>query len=262
MNSAVTGQFSVETNCESCSRPSTAEPVNGSTFAPVVIETECGNMFQPPPAVVGDQGHIKPYMSKQDYLNSCMSPLTEMDCPVCFNKYDIYRVPKQLSCKHTFCAVCLKLLLQHDEGTWVITCPVCRASAVVFGGLIGTLQNQESLMSRLGSPECKSENPASSARLEVPSMFIRNSRPDTDEESTGNLRVAAKRLVALLLILLIILIIILQFVYTGILKWVFGCILGVVVIFTLQLCFNTNCRMKLSGTSSNLQKDNYVLSAV
>ncbi|XP_063798221.1 E3 ubiquitin-protein ligase RNF186 [Pseudophryne corroboree] len=188
------------------------------------------------------------------------SYLTNMDCPVCFSRYDIYRVPKELSCKHNFCAVCLKLLIRNDGGTWLISCPICRASTAVFGGLVCTLQNKESLMSRLENPGPKygvpcggSETPESAVRLRSDGHGV------SDDESHGNLRMAAKRLVVLFMMLLIILIIILQFVYTGIMKWVLGFLLGVVVIITVLLCFNPNCKMRLSKTGSQ-QKDIVIMS--
>ncbi|XP_073511660.1 E3 ubiquitin-protein ligase RNF186 [Phyllobates terribilis] len=185
--------------------------------------------------------------------------LTDMDCPVCFSTYDVYRVPKELSCKHNFCAACLKLLVCNELGTWRIICPICRAPTPVFGGLVCTLQNQESLMSRLENPKPKAE-PSRTPPLAV--------RPDrhghcdlSDDEPHGNLRMAARRLVILLLILLILLIIILHFLYTGIMKWVLGFTLGVVMIITVLLCFNPYCKMSPPRAESH-QKDNNVVSIV
>nr|DBA15694.1 TPA: hypothetical protein GDO54_003167 [Pyxicephalus adspersus] len=184
--------------------------------------------------------------------NSC--PI-DMDCPVCFSRYDIYRLPKELSCKHSFCAVCLKLLVRNEAGTWKILCPICRAPTAIFGGLVCTLQNQELLMSRLQNPEAKvvaleaSRSPETVVRLEHTSMtWI------SDEETNGRQWTAAKRMVILLLMLLIVLIVILQFIYTGIMKWMLGFALGVVVIITVLLCFNPYWKVRLSGSRSQ-QKD-------
>ncbi|XP_044133645.1 E3 ubiquitin-protein ligase RNF186 [Bufo gargarizans] len=180
--------------------------------------------------------------------SSCSSPtngpdsgLTDMDCPICFSRYDNCRVPKELSCKHNFCAVCLKLLICNEVGTWRIVCPICRALTTVFGGLVCTLQNQESLMSRLENPKPKAEvlQP-----LEVVLRLDGHSQCDPrDDERHGNLTIETRRLVILLLNLLIVLIIIMQFLYTGIIKWVLGFTLGIVVIITVLLCFNPNCRI-------------------
>ncbi|CAN2388021.1 Ring finger protein 186 [Pristimantis euphronides] len=184
------------------------------------------------------------------------SCLTDMDCPVCFSRYDIYRVPKELSCKHNFCAVCLKLLIHNEVGTWHIVCPVCRAPTPVFGGLVCTLQNQESLMSRLENPKPKPQvlDPSRTAEMAI-RLDGHNQFDLGDDERHGNLRMAARRLVILLLILLILLIIILQFICTGIMKWVLGFTLGVVVIITVLLCFNPYCRISLPRVD-NQEKDN------
>ncbi|KAM3923101.1 E3 ubiquitin-protein ligase RNF186 [Leptodactylus fuscus] len=186
------------------------------------------------------------------------SCLTDMDCPICFSRYDIYRVPKELSCKHNFCAVCLKLLICNELGTWRIICPICRAPTPVFGGLVRTLQNQESLMSRLENPKPKAEVFEPSRTPEVAARMDGHDQCDPgNDERHGNLRIAARRLVILLLILLILLIIIMQFLYTGIMKWVLGFTLGVVVIITVLLCFNPNCRMNFPR-ADNQQMDNDV----
>ncbi|XP_077113525.1 E3 ubiquitin-protein ligase RNF186 [Ranitomeya variabilis] len=189
--------------------------------------------------------------------NGPISSLTDMDCPVCFSRYDVCRVPKELSCKHNFCAACLKLLICRDLGTWRITCPVCRAPTPVFGGLVCTLQNQESLMSRLENPKPKVE-PSGTPPLAV--TPDRHCDP-SDDEPHGNLRIAARRLVILLLILLILLVIILHFLYSGIMKWVLGFLLGVVLIITVLLCFNPYCKMSPPRADSH-QKDNHVVSTV
>ncbi|XP_077312470.1 E3 ubiquitin-protein ligase RNF186 [Lithobates pipiens] len=189
-----------------------------------------------------------PSSSKVEITNS--SCLTDMDCPVCFSRYDIHRLPKELSCKHSFCAICLKLLVCNEAGTWMIACPICRATTTVFGGLICTLKNQELLMSRLPTPEEKLIASEASIRLDRIGMtWI------SDEERTRRQWTAAKRLVVLLLMLLIILIIILQFIYTGIMKWMLGFALGVVVIITVLLSFNPYWKLRLPGATSQPKDD-------
>ncbi|KAM4016921.1 E3 ubiquitin-protein ligase RNF186 [Anomaloglossus baeobatrachus] len=189
-----------------------------------------------------------------------VSCLTDMDCPVCFSRYDVYRLPKELSCKHNFCAACLKLLTCNELGAWRVICPICRAPTPVFGGLVCTLPNQESMMSRLENPKPKVE-PSGSPELAV--SLDHHGRCDlSDDEPHGNLRMAARRLVILLLILLILLIIILHFLYTGIMKWVLGFTLGVVMIITVLLCINPYCKVRLSSRAESRQKDNEVVSTV
>ncbi|XP_063291943.1 E3 ubiquitin-protein ligase RNF186 [Pelobates fuscus] len=209
-----------------------------------------------------NQSYSAAPMPRQDSLNSPSSPLSEMDCPVCFSKYDIYRIPKRLACNHNFCAVCLKLLIRNETGSWIITCPICRASTSVFGGLICTLENQESLMNRLENQETQAKSGGPSQRSKVSCQLDMDSHLGSIDESSGNLRIAARRVVSLCLILLIVLIIILQFVYGGIIKWVLGFVLGVVVIIAVLLCLNPNCKVKLTSSTDNIQKDNYANSSV
>ncbi|XP_004916480.2 E3 ubiquitin-protein ligase RNF186 [Xenopus tropicalis] len=194
--------------------------------------------------------NLPPSIANQDAVDP---EGTDMDCPVCFSKYDIYRTPKELSCRHTFCIVCLKLLLHHEKDAWLIPCPICRCSTTVFGGLICTLPNKESLMSRLedsGLPQA-SQGPEVSISMNCGSHHV------GIEDGHDSVRMAAQRLAVLLLILLILLIIILQFVYSGILNWVLGFILGLVAIVALLLCFGPNCKVKLPIASATQEKDNH-----
>ncbi|XP_018428147.1 PREDICTED: RING finger protein 186 [Nanorana parkeri] len=182
--------------------------------------------------------------------------LTDMDCPVCFSRYDLTRLPKELSCGHSFCAVCLKLLVRNEAGTWLIACPICRAPTAVFGGLVCTLQNQELLMSQVQNPEGKVAAPEASR---TPEMAVRLDRTGatwiSDAESSGGQWTAAKRMVVLLLMLLIVLILVLQFICTGIMKWMLGFALGVVVIITVLLCFNPYWKMRFLGAASQRKEE-------
>uniref|UniRef100_A0A803V8N7 RING-type domain-containing protein n=1 Tax=Ficedula albicollis TaxID=59894 RepID=A0A803V8N7_FICAL len=67
------------------------------------------------------------------------------------------KVPKLLDCQHTFCAVCLKLILRKEENIWIITCPLCRKPTFVSGGLIRTLQDKEDILERLESLDSNPE---------------------------------------------------------------------------------------------------------
>ncbi|MGH0183848.1 UNVERIFIED_CONTAM: hypothetical protein FKN15_013079 [Acipenser sinensis] len=63
---------------------------------------------------------------------------SELDCVVCYHRYHgLVRRPRQLLCGHTFCSLCLKLLLGAREETgstgstegsplYGVTCPLCR----------------------------------------------------------------------------------------------------------------------------------------
>uniref|UniRef100_UPI00398E71E8 E3 ubiquitin-protein ligase RNF186-like n=1 Tax=Pristiophorus japonicus TaxID=55135 RepID=UPI00398E71E8 len=72
---------------------------------------------------------------------------SELDCQICFNKYDSFiRKPKLLACQHCFCAICLKIMVSDKDGSWVVTCPLCRRSTLVTEALISNLPDNPSLM--------------------------------------------------------------------------------------------------------------------
>ncbi|KAM9299560.1 E3 ubiquitin-protein ligase RNF186 [Gastrophryne carolinensis] len=205
------------------------------------MKPEFSETSSPPPesselwrAAAATSHSLDPSVEKAESANFC---LTDMDCPICFNGYHADRVPKELACGHVFCARCLKLLVRNEAGTWLVPCPVCRAPTSVFGGLVGTLQNRETLMGRLQDPEVSTPG---GAKLPGPD------HASADDGRNGGLRTAAMRLVILLLMLVIVLVIVLQFLCTGIIKWVLGFILGVVVIVTVLLCFNPYCAIRLT----------------
>uniref|UniRef100_A0A0S7EUF1 RN223 n=1 Tax=Poeciliopsis prolifica TaxID=188132 RepID=A0A0S7EUF1_9TELE len=51
----------------------------------------------------------------------------EYECKICYNHYDLdRRVPKELSCSHTFCLECLETLHSREGRGWRVGCPVCR----------------------------------------------------------------------------------------------------------------------------------------
>lgn len=106
-------------------------------------------------------------------------------------------------------------------------------------------------MSRLPTPEEKVVAPEASRSAETATRLDRIGMTwISDEERNGRQWTAAKRLVVLLLMLLIVLIVVLQFIYTGVMKWVLGLALGVVVIITVLLCFNPYWKLRLQGETS------------
>ncbi|XP_075037542.1 E3 ubiquitin-protein ligase TRIM39-like [Mixophyes fleayi] len=48
----------------------------------------------------------------------------ELNCSICLN---IYTEPVTLRCGHSFCQICIKSVLDRQEGSKVYTCPECRA---------------------------------------------------------------------------------------------------------------------------------------
>uniref|UniRef100_A0A8C3JZ12 Ring finger protein 186 n=1 Tax=Calidris pygmaea TaxID=425635 RepID=A0A8C3JZ12_9CHAR len=161
----------------------------------------------------------------------------DMDCLVCFNKYNIYRVPKLLDCQHAFCAVCLKLILRKEENTWIITCPLCRKATFVSGGLIRTLQNKEDIMEHLENPDSNLEVHISAIGLDSHSWTLSSQDALYREENVpADNRLAVQRLVLLLLLVVILTILILPFIYSGLIKWVICLMLGLGLLMSMVLC--------------------------
>lgn len=66
-------------------------------------------------------------------------------CAVCFEQYNHGdRLPKHLSCLHTFCISCLgKMLL--DSFSMTISCPACRTVTSPVGGLVSLRTNEHAV---------------------------------------------------------------------------------------------------------------------
>ncbi|NXD86672.1 RN186 protein, partial [Halcyon senegalensis] len=168
----------------------------------------------------------------------CSTPAPlDTDCLVCFNKYNVYRVPKVLECQHAFCAVCLKLILRREGSAWTITCPLCRKATAVPGGLIRTLQNQEEIMEHLEKLGSNPEGHVSATGMDRGS-WTQSSHDalDREENVPADNRLAVQRLVLLLLLVVILTILILPFLYSGLIKWVICLMLTLGLLMSMVLC--------------------------
>ncbi|XP_060115549.1 E3 ubiquitin-protein ligase RNF186 [Heteronotia binoei] len=176
------------------------------------------------------------------------SSTTDVDCLICFNRYNWSRLPKVLSCQHVFCAVCLKLMLRNEDDIWRIACPVCRKVTTVFGGLICSLPNKVGIV-QLADPGPNPEIPFSQDALSG-TLVIRSTFSISQGEEGD--RVAAKRLLFLLLLLVILIVFILPFVYGDLMKWVLCLAVALGLIGAGVLCCNPNWRCSCSNTSPPL----------
>ncbi|XP_009901338.2 E3 ubiquitin-protein ligase RNF186 [Dryobates pubescens] len=223
----LTGEGTKETES-----PAGTEQGGPDTFAAAPAEGECPNSK---PLLTGS----KPPAVCSFATSPPSSPPahTDMDCLICFNKYNIYRVPKLLECQHSFCAVCLKLILRREQGAWLITCPLCRKATAVAGGLIRTLQDKEDIMEHLESPDSNLEVHISALGLDNTSWTL--SSQDTlyrEDTAPADNRLAVQRLVLLLLLLVILTILILPFMYSGLIKWVICLMLTLGLLMSMVLC--------------------------
>lgn len=161
----------------------------------------------------------------------------DLECLVCREPYSYARFPKLLSCQHSFCAVCLKLLLCVQDDTWSVTCPLCRKATAVPGGLICSLRDQEAVVGQLAQPcpevwLCPQE-------LLNPATFTAG-HPGLAEEygqevANAN-RVAARRLVAHLLFLVFLFLLILPFVYPSVIQWALAFITALALLMAILCC--------------------------
>uniref|UniRef100_A0A8C5U6L8 Ring finger protein 186 n=1 Tax=Malurus cyaneus samueli TaxID=2593467 RepID=A0A8C5U6L8_9PASS len=195
-----------------------------------------------------------PEMSRLEQNHHCSEKATlDTDCMICFNKYSIYRVPKLLDCQHTFCAVCLKLILRKEENTWVITCPLCRKPTFVSGGLIRTLQNKEDILEHVENLDPNPEVYICAMGLDS-SSWTQSSQDilDTEENSPADTSLVVQRLVLLLLLGVILAMLILPFIYSGRVKWVICLLLSLGLVMSMVLCCTPklHCRCKKDSATS------------
>nr|XP_056721456.1 E3 ubiquitin-protein ligase RNF186 [Euleptes europaea] len=173
--------------------------------------------------------------SEPRYQRTPKASIADMDCLICFNRYSASRLPKLLACQHAFCAVCLKLILRNEDHTWIIACPLCRKSTVVFGGLICSLRDKEDILGRLESPDPEAEVPCPPRPTGTSPANRRSSSGDQEPRSN---RASAKRLVLLLLLVALLIALILPFMYTGLLKWALCSVTVLGLIMSGVLCCN------------------------
>ncbi|KAM6241117.1 E3 ubiquitin-protein ligase RNF186 [Porphyrio hochstetteri] len=225
-------------------RPSGTERDSPDAFKPAMLERDCPN--SKPLATLMNSNSPELCSFEMNHQRST-KPSVDMDCLVCFNKYNIYRVPKLLDCGHAFCAVCLKLILRKEESTWIVTCPLCRKATFVSGGLIRTLQNKDDIMEHLENLDSNPEVLISAIGLDTNS-WTRTSQDalQRDENAQADNRLAVQRLVLLLLLVVILTILILPFIYSGMIKWVICLMLTLGLVMSMVLC----CTPKFSWRCS------------
>ncbi|XP_054705778.1 E3 ubiquitin-protein ligase RNF186 [Grus americana] len=214
--------------------PSGTERDSPDAFKPAILERDCPNSN--PLIMLTNSNSPEVFGFEMNHQRSTTTSV-DMDCLVCFNKYNIYRVPKLLDCGHAFCAVCLKLILSKEESTWIITCPLCRKATFVSGGLIRTLQNKDDVMEHLENLDSNPEVRISAIGLDSNSWTQTSQDALHGEENLlVDNRLAVQRLVLLLLLVVILTILILPFIYSGLIKWVICLMLTLGLVMSMVLC--------------------------
>ncbi|XP_036602859.1 E3 ubiquitin-protein ligase RNF186 [Trichosurus vulpecula] len=191
------------------------------------------------------------FTAEMEALGSPNSADRDLECLVCCHRYSFDRLPKVLTCQHTFCVVCLKLLLTIREDSWMIICPLCRMATSVPGGLICNLRNQAEVMGRLVvlGPEVQ----LSPQQLAQPTGGRVASMMDEDSEDSASAnRVAARRLGVLLGLLVLLIFLILPFVYPGMIRWVLIFIMCLALLLSSIFCCLPGSRGCCSPTKTLL----------
>ncbi|KAL8198269.1 UNVERIFIED_CONTAM: hypothetical protein K2H54_003196 [Gekko kuhli] len=217
--------------------------------------TECSASSAP--HALGTAGGSQPSQAPAPVPCPPKASAAEMDCLICFNQYSPFRPPKLLACQHAFCAVCLKLLLRNEDHTWIITCPLCRNTTVVFGGLICSLFDKEDLLDRLDSPDPEAEAPCP---LQPADTSRQNRWSLSGSQGPQSSRVAAKRLVLLLLLVVMLIAFILPFMYTGLLKLALCAAAFLGLLISAVLCCNPDWSCSDSSCLPWKRKQSYVVS--
>lgn len=59
-------------------------------------------------------------------------PSPDLECSICFSQFNnVFRCPKMLQCKHTFCLECLARINVKSAQPNAIQCPLCRSYTVL-----------------------------------------------------------------------------------------------------------------------------------
>uniref|UniRef100_A0A8D2CKQ5 Ring finger protein 186 n=1 Tax=Sciurus vulgaris TaxID=55149 RepID=A0A8D2CKQ5_SCIVU len=162
----------------------------------------------------------------------------DLECLVCRELYNCARCPKVLSCQHTFCAICLKLLLCVQEDSWAITCPLCRKVTPVPGGLICSLRDQETVVGQLARPCLEVRlSPQGLAGAATSGAGHHPSWAGEEEQDVVSAnRVAARRLAVHLLLLVLLILLILPFIYPGVIRWALALVMALALLMSTLFC--------------------------
>lgn len=101
------------------------QPNAGQTLPPVAPSTS--NVFPAPTYQVSviipsPDLHLSPLQSRCSE-NTC----PDLECAICFSQFNnVFRCPKMLQCRHTFCLECLARINVKSAQPSTIQCPLCR----------------------------------------------------------------------------------------------------------------------------------------
>ncbi|XP_048851161.1 RING finger protein 225 [Brienomyrus brachyistius] len=92
-------------------------------------------------------------MESKDDLESMTVPhegTPDLECAICYSQFNnVFRTPKKLQCKHTFCLECLARMNVKSSEPDTIQCPFCRALTPLPTLGLPKLDNDATVMSNL-----------------------------------------------------------------------------------------------------------------
>ncbi|MEQ2201530.1 hypothetical protein XENOCAPTIV_013845 [Xenoophorus captivus] len=97
-------------------------------FSPTASST-IDNPYPPPAALHSHQVSIpSPDLQSSPPQTECFDEnAPDLECAICFSQFNnIFRCPKMLNCKHTFCLECLARMNVKSSEPSAIQCPLCR----------------------------------------------------------------------------------------------------------------------------------------
>ncbi|XP_047236147.1 RING finger protein 223 isoform X1 [Girardinichthys multiradiatus] len=97
-------------------------------FSPTASST-IDNPYPPPTALHSHQVSIpSPDLQSSPPQTECFDENSpDLECAICFSQFNnIFRCPKMLNCKHTFCLECLARMNVKSCEPSAIQCPLCR----------------------------------------------------------------------------------------------------------------------------------------
>ncbi|XP_057688553.1 RING finger protein 223 [Corythoichthys intestinalis] len=125
------GEVNVKAQDLAAMNPSSSSPdSNAEPYFSVTVDERPPTSPRPCPFAGGDNLALPSPVLHPCSLSS--SPLSDNDAPnlecwVCYSHYNnVFRCPKMLECKHTFCLECLARINVKSARPAAIRCPLCR----------------------------------------------------------------------------------------------------------------------------------------
>lgn len=120
----------------------------GQTLSPVPLSTPNpypAPSYQVSVIIPSPDLHLSPLQSR------CLENTSpDLECSICFSQFNnVFRCPKMLQCKHTFCLECLARINVKSAQPGTIQCPLCRGVTTLPALGLPTLATDVSVLTYL-----------------------------------------------------------------------------------------------------------------